>query len=279
MTTLLFRCSNLAILAILAAAASPATAGLIVDFRFEEPAGTPMVSTTGGATVTDSVSGYVFTANTGSHAADLELVRTDGAGVLRPSLFTNGNFRDGRITLAAGDQINATQNSPAQMVVVFAPWSFGAFATGDQELVRFGFGGTSATNVLMGVTLRRAEDDSVTLQGISSLADGVETSLFGNVQTEPVTVILDVDKVANTASVSYQIGAGPIVALPGNQGLALDPARNGNFGRLTFDEPFVGDDFGIDRLQIFTNVPEPTTLLLATAMASVLISRRRHSIA
>lgn len=279
MTTLLFRRPNLAIVAILAAATAPATAGLIVDFRFDEPAGTPMVSTTGGATVTDSVSGYVFTPNTANDGADLQLVVTNGSGILNPAAFTSGNLRDGRVTLSAADQITSSQNSPARMIVDFAPWSFGPFTAGDEELVRFGFGNTSATNVLATVTLRRAMDNSVTLQGSSIPGPGVETALFGNVQTEPVAVYLDIDKVANTYSVSYQVGAGPLVPLPGNQSLPLDSARNGNFLRLGFDEPFAGDSFGVERLRVFTNVPEPTTLVLAAAMAGVVISRRCRSIA
>jgi len=253
-----------------------AEGGLIVDFRFNEPAGTPLVSS-GSGSVTDSVSSYVFTPNTTGDAADLQLVTTDGAGVLRPTAFTSGNLRDGRVTLSPADQVNASQNSPARIVVDFAPWSFGAFATGDEELVRFGFGNTSATNVFATVTLRRAMDNSVTLLGSSLVGVGVETSLFGNVQTEPVAVILDLDKAANSFSVSYQVGAGPVVPLPGNQNLALDPARNGNFLRLSFDEPFTGDTFGIERYRVFTNVPEPTSVALAGAAVGSILSRRRRA--
>jgi len=171
--------------------------------------------------------------------------------------------RDASLELSPADQINSSQNPIGRLTVQFAPWEFDTFVDGDQEEIRAGFGNSSATNTLGIFILERTGPDMVTLRAdtAGAGADGFEVDLFDDIQTEPVTVQVEVNKLTNTYGVSYAIGAAPLTPLAGNTGLALDPTRNGNFLRLAFDEPYTGDTFVINRYTVDV-VPEPASLLM-----------------
>lgn len=253
----------------------------IVDFEFNEAAGTALMDDPNDGidpVVSDSVSGQTWSPRDPGDEVDLQNIVTDGTGLLDVSGYDSGSTRDASLELAPSDQITSSQNPIGILTVEFAPWSFGPYVSGDDEEVRAGFGNTSATNTLGIFVLERIGTDQVTLRAdaAGAGADGVAVDLFDDVQIDPVTVVLKIDKSTNTYGISYAVGAGPLTPLAGNTGLALDPARNGNFLRLAFDEPYTGDTFAIDRYTVAV-VPEPTTMVtLLLSLMGVCVSRPRR---
>lgn len=234
--------------------AMPLQATLVVDFEFNEPAGSKLI---GG--VTSSVGGYQWS----STSANFDNVVTDGSGTL-DIVYNSTSLTSASIELAASDQITSTQNSLARFSVEFAPWNFGPF-DGTQEQLRFGLGNTSATNVFAQFRFTRSAADQITVVANAAGTGGVSGTdavlPFGDVQTEIVTMILDIDEIADTYGLSYQVGAGPVVPVAGNTGLALGSDRDGKFLRFAIDENFTGDTFGVNRITLEA-IPEPASFVL-----------------
>lgn len=255
----------------LAPASSYAT--LIVNFDFDETSGTPLV---GG--VASSVGGYTWTA-TAAHSLLLTGIVTDGSGNLSVS-YSNQNVSDAAITLAAADQILAAQNSHVQLELEVAPWSFSAHS-GRNEQLRFGIGNSSPTNVFADVLLTRVGPGQVTVQARAlgtGAVEGAEVTLpFGDVSSDPVTFVLDINKLVNQYSLSYKVGSGPLTPVTDNTGLSLDSGRNGNFLRLGFDETFSDDTFAISRFTV-TAVPESTTIVPMALALLACAGRRKKKI-
>lgn len=245
-------------------------ASTIASFDFDEAAGTPLV---GG--VTSSAGGYTWSAASGDLAA-LSTIVTDGSGNLNV-VYNSTTLRNPSITLAAEDQITATQNSVVRLDLEVAPWSFSAYSGRSEEL-RFGFGNSSATNVFAIVHLTRVGSDQVAVQALAlgtGATEGTQTVLFGDFSSDPITFVLQVDKIAHKYGLSYRVGSGPLIPVPGNTDLDLSSDRNGNYLRLGFDETFSDDTFAISRFAV-TVVPEPATVSLAIS-ALVMGTRRRRA--
>jgi len=253
-------------------AVSPTLGRTIVDFQFDEAVGTALVDDPAdGATpvVSDSISGQTWTPRDSGDEVDLQKVQTDGAGLLSAAGYDTTSTRDASLELAAADQVTATQNSIVRMSVELAPWSFGPHVDGEDEEVRVGFGNTSATNTLGIIIFERLGPDEVTVRADAAGdgVDGVAVDLFDDVQTDPVTLILEIDKLADTYSVFTQVGAGPITGVPMNTGLAVDSERIGAFLRFAFDGPFTGDSFAINSYSVEV-IPEPSGLAIVMAVAA-----------
>lgn len=249
----------------------PLQATLVVDFEFNETAGTKLI---GG--VTSSVGGYQWS----STSANFDNVVTDGSGTL-DIVYNSTSLTSASIELAASDQITSTQNSLARLSVEFAPWSFGTF-DGTPEQLRFGLGNTSATNVFALFRFTRTANNEITVVANAGGAGGQSGSNtvlpilegFGNVQTEIVTMILDIDEIADTYGLSYQVGAGPVVPVAGNTGLALGSDRDGKFLRFAIDENFTGDTFGVNRITLEA-IPEPASFVLLGLVTGLSILHSR----
>jgi hypothetical protein len=238
-----------------------AKATILEDFQFNEPDDTSLEDTENSANPSN-----LWTVDT-----------TDTVD----SFVLDGKFRIQKqaTTALASNYIDIDNitNSKAWLVAEIAGWNFTATAAGED--VRFAFldndsdpptGSTIAAQMRI---LRSAT--ALELEG-TALGTGAQnlgsTYALPLMQTDPFTMVLELDKTTDRYSVYYKDGADPFAIL-GTQVLGAkignSDIREGNSVRFGFTGAFgdVGEFFDIDRIYLtdtnpITDVVDPVTLSL-----------------
>jgi hypothetical protein len=248
------------------AAARPAQAVILQDFPFNDPNGTTLDAV---ANVASPGNPWFLSGNSWD-----------------PSVVNNGNFR---ITKTSTNLANAhldianVTTGKVWLVAEVAGWNFAAVPGpgSASEEVRFAFIDNNDASPPTGSTITaqmdiRRSGSGMALVGVGALGTGA-TNITGQyllplVQTNPFTMVLELDKDADEYSVYYKDGAGQFTAIgaPGLLGAStLNPGdRDGNIIRFaptgSFNDP--GEFFDISRIYLTDTSPigqvGPTALTL-----------------
>jgi len=232
-----------------------AEAAILEDFTFSEPDGTLLGDAENSA-------------NPGnSWTVDTDTVE---------SAMLDGKFRIQKqsISVLASNYIDIENitNSKAWLVAEIAGWNYTTTSTSEQ--VRFSFldndnDPPSGSTITAQMRIVRTAD-ALELAGTGALGTGAQdigpTYALPLSQTDPFTMVLELDKTVNQYSVYYKDGSDPFVLM----GTASNAeTRNGNSVRFAFTGTFgdVGEYFDVDRIYLtdtnpITDVVAPVTLSL-----------------
>ena len=263
MSLVLKLCPCVIVAAAMTAAISPARAVILEDFPFSDSNGTTL----------DAAANTINIANTwqlGGESWD-------------PSVVNNGAYRitktSTNLATAHIDMANVTTGK-VWLVAEIAGWNYTATASSPSEQVRFAFldndnAPPSGSTITAQMDIRRS-GGGLALVGIGALGTGA-TNITGQyslplVQTNPFTMVLELDKDADQYSVYYKDGGGSFAAIgaPGLLGAStLNPGdRDGNSIRFASTGAFndVGEFFDVSRIYLTDTSPigevEPSALTL-----------------
>ncbi len=240
-------------------------AGVLEDFPFNDPNGTLLGSAAN-------------TANTGNFWIEDDADMTNSAVL-------NGSYRVQKDNSGFGSNgldIADITSGTVWMVADFAGWNFtGNVIGGDAEEIRFSFlNNTTAdppgSTITAQVELERIDTDGGTTPGrleINGQALGSGTNIspatLNLTQSDPFSVVLELDKDANQYSIFYRDGANPFVQLGSG---AVDPARNGNTVRMVWNNNFadgIGEFVDLDRFYITDEDPISNSLDLLSIEVNI----------
>jgi hypothetical protein len=281
----------------IASAISPvAKAATVFDFQFDDSAGTNLV---GAVDSSGNGNQFVRIRSTGDELDEYDGFATNGTGtlVLGPGFDSNGDgvldaaFRSTR-HVRLGSNNTITGNQKARLAVEFAPWDFSTAPTSGTSFFTFGFqavGSTATTfNSFANFSLSHPSSDpgNIYLEtealGTGLFSSGSSQSAlatFDSVVADPVTIFLDVDKLANEYSVSYSIGNGPETLFYNG---TVSSARVGDLVRVSHTgarHDSTSNFFGVSSMKLTaTAIPEPSSFFLLGAIgAGAIVIRRRRS--
>jgi hypothetical protein len=267
----------LAAMVALAAFALPVRAAVLEDFNFSETNGTTL----------DSVD------NTGTAAHSIVL----GGASWSPSVTNDGSFRvDNTATNLATAYIDIDNITSGKvwLVAEMAGWNYTSTPTLTDAVLRFAFldnDGTSGSTITAQMQINRLVTGELQLAGtaLPSSGTGAATNI-GNVyqlplmQTEPFTMVLELDKGADEYSLFYKDGNNPYVpAGTGNLGVSTlnSGDRDGNSIRFgtTGGVGDPGEFFDIDRLYLtdVSPVPPVDKLLLEVNTTNGLVTLKNNT--
>lgn len=229
----------------------PAPAAILEEFTFSDSNGTLLDAAANSA-------------NTGN------LWSIDVADLTNSSVL-NGVYRiqkdnDGFATNAL--EIDNISSGTAWLVAEIEAWSFsslvgpGEFDAGELEQVRFGFlnndnpAFNSAQNTA-NMQIQRTAGGGLELIGNRSGDGGTDitgSAPLNLVQTEPFTMVLELNEDADTYSVFHKSGDGPFQQLGTG---VISPTRDGNSLRFVINNNFsgTGEFFDIDRIYLTDESP------------------------
>jgi hypothetical protein len=189
----------------------------------------------------------------------------DGDGDMTNSSVQNGSYRVQKDNDLFGTnflQIDNVTSGTVWWVAEFSGWSFSSlvgspnFDVGELEEIRFSFlnddTGTSGSSNTAAVEIQRTAAGGLEVVGNRSGSGGTDiagSAALNLVQTNPFSLVLELNKDANTYAVFFKDGADPFQQL----GTAnVDPARNGNSIRFVANNNFsgAGEFVDIDRMYL-----------------------------
>ncbi len=239
--------------------ALPAMAVVLEDFQFSDPNGTELIAT-------------VNSANPGTTWSE----DTD----ITNSFTQDGVFRiqkDNTAFGSAGLDIADITSGTVWMVAEFAGWNFtGNVLSSDREEIRFTFLDNAThdppgSTITAQVELERIDTGAGTTSGtleINGQALGTGSNIapasLNLMQTDPFSVVLELDKDANQYSIFYRDGSNPFVALGTG---AVDAARNANTVRMVLNNDFndgPGEFVDLDRFYLTDENPITTDFDILT---------------
>ena len=200
--------------------------------------------------------------------------------LLTDSFVFNGQYRVAKFSDVFApsylqiDDVDPNTSGSRFIVVEVAGWDIRGFDPNDltePEEIRFGFidedTGTSGNTVV--AQMQIARDDSIGSTGdirlegsaLGSGASSISTpAIVNTVQTDPFTMVLELNKTSNTYDVFYKDGTNPSQALGYG---SVDPNRDGNSIRFVVNNNFgtdLDENFTIERIAV-TDVNPLTDLL------------------
>lgn len=168
------------------------------------------------------------------------------------------------------DDVNSSTSGSRYIVVEVAGWDIRGFDAANAEQVRFAFlndnSGTSGSSVTAQMQIAR----NTTTEAIELVGDAVgvgstdlsTTATLSTTQTNPFTMVLELDKTSNTYEVFYKDGSNPSQSL----GIGtLGEGRDGNSIRFAINNNFGSDlseFFSIDRIALTDTNPLTDLLTL-----------------
>jgi hypothetical protein len=255
---------RIASLALLGAAllARFASAAIIEDFPFNEPANSP-------------ITGAVNSANPGNAwLSQNTAVESFSNG--------SGSFRINKTSVAGqvGNTLDIANITSGKvwLVAEIAGWAYTATPSATSERVRFGFldndppaAGSSTISAEMQID-RLASNNNLTFTtdagGTGSTATQTSSADWGISRNTPLTLVMEIDADTDKFTASYKDGANPWVSLPtGNLGeRTAGVAREARSVRFAFTGNFgdTGEFFDVDRIYVTTTnpIPEPASVAL-----------------
>jgi hypothetical protein len=265
------RIATLAITAVLSCA-GVVRAGIIEDFRFNDPNGTAL------DTAANSASTHQWVHDT-DHAATIN-VQNGSLNIVK----NNTDF------VTEGLGLDDVSTGTLWMVAKFKDWAvLGTAPDGNNvEEIRFGFMGTEdlvpppSSTVLAEMMIARNQGaGTFQISGTALGAAGtpIAAANINFVQNEPFVMAMEVNQTNNTYRIFYRSGNdAPTLLGTGN----LEPTRDALITRFSINN-FWGDTSGefanLDRFYISDvqpgSIPEPSAVALAGLAVCGLIARRR----
>jgi hypothetical protein len=184
---------------------------------------------------------------------------TDGAGNFRIAKF-NDLVADNYLQI---DNITSATSGSRYIVVGMSGWDFFDSVVGEGEEIRFDFlndnTGTSGSTVAAQIRIDRNTDNgNIEIRGTAigvGSSNILSRATLNTTQTNPFTMVLELNKTSNTYEIFYKDGSNPSQFL----GAApVAPDRNGNSIRFTVNNNFgstIDEFFGVDRIALSDTNP------------------------
>jgi len=253
MTRTLFKTTRLMALAgVLAIGSTALTHAIDFErFDFNDAPGTTLANAANSANP-----GNNWTESPGMSPSD---VRFGDYNIVKANTTLNSNYL----------QIDNITGGTRYLVAQLSGWNFLGFDPANQEEFRLAFlnddTGVSGSTITAQMNLRRNSDGDIMLVG-SALGNGSSNipgnALLSTSQTNPFTMVLELDKTANSYKVFYKDGTNAPQVLgmgsvaPTRNGNSIRMAVNNSFGNFAFDYPFFFEDFlAVDQIRLTDTNP------------------------
>ena len=226
--------------------------GNVEDFRFNDANGTPLHQA-----ANDANPGNFWTAD-----VDLTDTSVQNGGLLIQK--SNDSFAGHYL------QIDNITDGQAWLVMETDGWNFVDFNAAEPEELRLGFldndTGSNGSTITAQVEIERnATTGEIEING-QALGAGtnITPATIATTQDDPFTIVLQLDKSADTYEIFTKDGAGAFVSLGAG---TVDPTRDGNSIRLVVNNHFggIGEFFDTDRIYLTLNNPLLPVVLLGDA--------------
>ncbi len=254
-------------------ATGTANAAVLEDFQFNDPLFTLLGSAANSANPGN---------NWNEDVADM--TNSNVQGGLYVIKKNNDNFGTNFLDIA-----NVT-SSKIWLVVETGSWHFSSivgpaeFDAAEPEEIRFDFLDNDGNNqggstVTAEMEIERVANGGIVIQGTALGGGGSITAQpLPLTNTSLFTMVLALDKAANTYEIFTKVGAGSFTSI--GPAAAVSPTRNANSVRFVANNNFggTGEHFHIDRIYITNHnpIPEPASIaLVGVGLAGFLFRRQR----